>query len=483
VATFEDTQRLVRMAHLLEEGIRGAVPLGTQLVPGSQINTLPRESGWCVRFLLIFRGRAGSPISSLALGRVNSALKTVAQRILFGPVQPPRQTTSAQPNMQQHLPVVLGSSPHRDSEAEAPWILHGAVASTAAPTKSQEPSKTRRKSSRSGAAVDRGCGSGRGANSTGVTPPSAVTPKPAPALKTAAKSAPVMKTATIRKTTPVAKTGTVLKPAPVAKTSALSASNTSRSSGTRGKGGLSRGNVSASSAAVRVQSRATPQLPPPPLPAPVVEPKKLYAVAAAMRALYALPLILEPQAELECIICFDSLAARGFRTTLLPCGHMTHRQCLADMAQRADTRITGQCPTCRTSFLPPLHLGCRVRINFPADTLEPDESQPPAGGGKGGGSMAAPNTCGVPVAGQHRQAWGHVRVQLHGKCGTLDSVDTDDPNGRGTVSLDAFCRWRRCGCCMISRCWCSITCGCDIFSCRCVRPAPVLSCVPSIHPL
>lgn len=54
VATFEDTQRLVRMAHLLEEGIRGAVPLGTQLVPGSQINTLPRESGWCVRFLLIF---------------------------------------------------------------------------------------------------------------------------------------------------------------------------------------------------------------------------------------------------------------------------------------------------------------------------------------------------------------------------------------------------------------------------------------------
>lgn len=161
------------------------------------------------------------------------------------------------------------------------------------------------------------------------------------------------------------------------------------------------------------------------------------------------------QHSTECSVCLDDVwqynpgvGPLADAVIELSCGHLYHRHCLAGIASKTDPAICSLCPVCRESFLPPLHLGCRVRVNLPnlhAGEHSGDDSTPAKGRPTSQQQQHPQKGSSRPEEQRHENDnalsaednWGAFRTMLHGRTAQVHTLEDDDPNGRAAIILDS----------------------------------------------
>ena len=238
------------------------------------------------------------------------------------------------------------------------------------------------------------------------------------------------------------------------------------------------------------------------VPAPGGRTRVEYAKRAAAKAIALLESVPAPDSDRfrvrvtehkDCPVCLDPLHTRP--AVRLPCDHMMCRPCLEKLGRSGHTT----CTECRASYLPPLHEGSTVRVDIPCNDFDINQiralfacvyhrrprcgiarsisrcSMPDANKACSGPLVpalglyfgfvapnwgfrydddqpAVPQKGGPPAKGPSggpnrpraaEDAWGALRMQLHGKLGVLHRLDEF---GRGEVHkgfdiiLDRFSR-------------------------------------------
>ena len=68
----------------------------------------------------------------------------------------------------------------------------------------------------------------------------------------------------------------------------------------------------------------------------------------------------------HCCICLDSLDAEGLGRQCLPCGHVMHENCVAELRRRG---ASGRCPLCRQSHEDLVLLGTGAQAEMVSSQL------------------------------------------------------------------------------------------------------------------